>query len=318
MFYHVVLLALSCLWRPLIGRLMLESQGLSPRSVRELWEVTPNSDAWNYVTASFAQSKSRLIMTSDHAVLADASVDLTEDAHYQSSVEVLRALAADPANHVWINTGRSKNTLDEQFGDVPNINYGTELGMVLTVNKEGAVLPELPHIDLARKGLLDERLKALCINLFGWDFSEHALAKRDYSTIISYGQGVSEDEKEELLTEVRSILKDFSEYRLVDNPRQNIATIIHTDAKKVHLLEAVEKLIPELDCIVVIGHSKFDESLFLRKFSSQVENFFSMLVTNGKDKKTYAEYVVPQKQDAIQLLHTLGLYSSAGESRNSP
>ena len=113
------------------------------------------------VLEAYQSAKSRAILLDWGGTLTPANTDFYDvrstDAYAlpESVLEVLRTLCADPANHVMILSGLSRDKVEEAFKEVPDLSLAAEHGFHYRI-KGGPWRPLLTGVDTSWRQVVDK------------------------------------------------------------------------------------------------------------------------------------------------------------------
>jgi trehalose 6-phosphate phosphatase len=253
-----------------------------------------------------AKAGTLLVASDFDGALAEFTVDPEDTAPAPGGMEALRLLAALPATHVAVVSGR----------DVPTLKSLTSLGSaepIVLIGSHGAESsnPEVTagaRLDEARKALLDELTEQVAGLI---DEHPGARLERKRAAVAVHTRGLARESAEAALTEAELLGSGREEVRVLSGKSVVELSVSHAD--KGTALGALARLVAA-DATFYTGDDVTDEDAF--RALDPLTGDVTVKVGPGE---TAAAHRVDTVSDVVAVLHEiLALREAAVEGRSGP
>jgi trehalose 6-phosphate synthase/phosphatase len=266
----------------------------------------------NRCVGSYQKAKKRkLFIDYDGTLVTLASFNQPPTAHLAN---LLTSLAADQSNTLCIVSGREKATLDEWFGNVPNISLVAEHGYwyrgVDTNNEWIELAPPGTDIHVAAwketvLPILEQYMEA----------TDGSFIQAKESSFVWHYRDADADFGNWQAKELVDHLEGALEHNAVDVRRGN--NVVEITAQDVNKRLAVDRVLSreqttDIDFILSIGDDRSDEEMFIaienRKEMDAAYAGCSTWCSTVGQKPSKAPYYVDDVEDVLMLLQALAQF----------
>jgi trehalose 6-phosphate synthase/phosphatase len=247
------------------------------------------------VVNSYAEASQRVFLLDHDGTLVAQSSIMSRPG--EGVLRVLRALTADPANHVYIISGRARGELDDWFASVPRLGLAAEHGFYL--RRPGAADWAVLDPDLA-SGWKDMVLPILQLYTESTDGSS---IEAKESALVWHYRDADPDfgswQAKELLDHLEGVLAN-EPVEVV--PGQSIVEVKPQGVSKGRAAERILAELPAAEFVLCIGNDRSDEDMF-NAMSAREGGAYACTVGQKPSK---APFYVNDPSDVVAILGKLG------------
>ena len=264
----------------------------------------------------YRKSHNRLILTDNEGTLMDI-IQYADLKDYQLSARVvscLTALSQDPSNSLYVATGRSKQTLDSMFSDIPGLGLVAESGSFI---KDHCTLYDwervAPH-SLEWLQPATDIISNYVSRLEGSYIERKETAVKFSYTHIDPDYGYLQ--AQELIAHLGLVMQPYQDQCEVVAGSDYVEVKAWGVTKGSALLKIkslIEARRGEVDFILAIGDGISDEEMFRELRKSVSHSIYSCVVGM---KPTSARYYLADRSEVMSLLEALTQCNNSGRVHN--
>ncbi|KAI8332220.1 glycosyltransferase family 20-domain-containing protein [Chlamydoabsidia padenii] len=220
-------------------------------------------------------------------------------------LQALTTLCQDPANEIWVISGRDEHALDTWLGHIPGLGLSAEHGSFMKYPHSNKWMNLAEHFDMGWKNDVLEIFSYYTERTAG-SFIEHKRCALTWHYRLA-DPVFGEFQAKECQNHLETALSKLPVEVLVGKKNLEVRP------KSINKGEIVKRLLmADHDLVMCCGDDKTDEDMFKILTRMDHDDEFSVLVS-AKDKKTAACWRVPYVQDLINALVVMAEHSSNGQ-----